>query len=99
MKTSEYELLPKNELGFQEVEAEIEPCPMCGSKHVDYPTRKVYAAAWENGTCYNAKVKCLNCGLEIKRTTEPPTGSLDESIRRVLYAWNRRESEVIHAEA
>jgi len=91
MKTSLYTLLPKDELGFCGVNVELEPCPLCNAKHDDFHTRRVYMVAWERRPYYNAKVKCLNCGLEIVRCTEPPTGSLDESIRRVHSAWNRRE--------
>ena len=85
----------KEELGFREVKAErVNPCPLCGAKHEDYHTRNVWIYAVKRGSYYTAGIKCMSCGLNIERCTEDlQGGSFEESIRMVLFAWNKRAQE------
>ena len=94
MNGFQYTLCPKDELGIQEVKTDLKPCPLCAAKDDHFHTRKVSMTAWTRTGTYVARVTCLNCGLRIERCTGSPTGSLDESIRRVHSAWNMRNGEV-----
>ena len=91
MTAFKYVLLPRDETGIHTVDVELDSCPLCGARYDSFRTRKVIMTAWSRGNqMYTAKVKCLNCGLNIQRCTEWPLGSLDESIRRVHSVWNDR---------